>query len=135
MNIMKRVFKLIFICIFCIPIVACGQISKFEWNEVEYNKIAEMINQKKTFYALFKREDCPYCPKFVNTVKKVAKEKKLEIYVVETSKMSNDEREEYNKKFNEKYVPVIYSVLDGKVDNNVLGNITKDEMENFIKRE
>lgn len=49
--------------------------------------------------------------------------------------MSDDEREEYNKKFKEKYVPVIYSVLNGKVDNNVLGNITKDEMENFIKRE
>ena len=41
MNIVKRVFKLICICIFCIPIVACGRISRFEWNEVEYNKIAE----------------------------------------------------------------------------------------------
>ena len=45
MNIVKRVFKLICICIFCIPIVACGRISRFEWNEVEYNKIAEMIDQ------------------------------------------------------------------------------------------
>lgn len=55
MNIVKRVFKLICICIFCIPIVACGRISRFEWNEVEYNKIAEMIDQKETFYALFKK--------------------------------------------------------------------------------
>lgn len=99
MNIVKRAFKLICICIFCIPIVACGRISRFEWNEVEYNKIAEMIDQKETFYALFKRDDCPYCPEFVDTVKNVAKEKKLAIYVVETSKMSEDEREEYNKKF------------------------------------
>lgn len=76
MNIVKRVFKLICICIFCIPIVACGRISRFEWNEVEYNK-----------------------------------------------------------KFTEKYVPVIYSVSSGKVDNNVLGNITKSKMEKFIKHE
>ena len=135
MNIVKRAFKLICIFIFCIPIVACGRISRFEWNEVEYNKIAEMIDQKETFYALFKRDDCPYCPEFVDTVKNVAKEKKLAIYVVETSKMSEDEREEYNKKFTEKYVPVIYSVSSGKVDNNVLGNITKSKMEKFIKHE
>ena len=93
-----------------------------------------MIDQKETFYALFKRDDCPYCPEFVDTVKNVAKEKKLAIYVVETSKMSEDEREEYNK-FTEKYVPVIYSVSSGKVDNNVLGNITKSKMEKFIKHE
>lgn len=45
MNIVKRVFKLICICIFCIPIVACGRISRFEWNEVEYNKIAICAEQ------------------------------------------------------------------------------------------
>lgn len=135
MNIVKRLFNLIYISIFCIPIVACGQTYRFGWNEVEYDKITEMINQKETFYALFKRDDCPYCPKFIDTVKKVAKEKKLEIYVVETSKMSDEEREEYYKKFKEKYVPIIYSISGGQVSDNVLGNITKDEMKNFIKRE
>lgn len=133
MNILNRRFKLCCICISFILITACGQFSKFEWNEVKYNKIEDMIKKNETFYSVFKRDDCPYCPEFLDIVKSVAKEKKLKIYIVDTSQMSKNERNDYSKKFKEKYVPVIYYVSNGEVKKNILGNITQEKMEKFIK--
>ena len=133
MNILNQRFKLFCVCIRFILITACGQLPKFEWNEVKYNKIDEMINKNETFYSIFKRDDCPYCPEFLDNVKSVAKEKNLKIYIVETSQMSKNEKKDYSKKFKEKYVPVIYYVSNGEVKKNILGNITQEEMEKFIE--
>ena len=104
MNILNQRFKLFCVCISFILITACGQLPKFEWNEVKYNKIDEMINKNETFYSIFKRDDCPYCPEFLDNVKSVAKEKNLKIYV-----------------------------SNGEVKKNILGNITQEEMEKFIE--
>ena len=61
------------------------------------------------------------------------KKKKLKIYIVETSQMSKNEKNDYSEKFKEEYVPVIYYVSNGEVKKNILGSITEEEMENFIE--
>ena len=43
MNILNKRFKLFCLCISLILITSCGQLPRFEWNEVEYNKIDEML--------------------------------------------------------------------------------------------
>ena len=94
-----------------------------------------MIDKNASFYAVFKRDDCQYCPEFIQVVQKVAKENNVTIYVVETSDMTKEEKEEYSKIFSKKYVPVIYYVFDGNVEKTILGEITEEEAVKLFKEE
>lgn len=91
-----------------------------------------MIDSDKTFYAFFKRDDCPHCPPFQELLQNVANEKNISIYTIDTSTMSEDEKEEYIERFNVQYVPVMYDIQNGEIIDSIVGDVTENELNEFV---
>lgn len=122
-----------FICAVLIFIIGCASSKQMTWQELKYDEVVSMIDGNKTFYAFFKRDDCPHCPPFEENLREIAERKNLAVYVVDTSLMSDSEKEEYIEKFNVQYVPVIYNIQEGNVIDNIVGDTTLEELRNFTE--
>lgn len=113
--------------------MGCASSKQMVWQESKYEEIVKMINSDETFYAFFKRDDCPHCPPFEKILQDVASTKNLSIYVVDTSLMSESEKEEYIKEFDVQYVPVIYDIQEGEIVDSMVGDVTREDLNYFTE--
>lgn len=118
-------------------------IVKFE--EEEYSKnvkdfivitpeeLSEKVLSNENNYVYFGRQTCPYCRAFVPKLNKLSKERKINIYYIDTENTDTDIKlQELRSKLNIETVP---SLLLFKNNGNTVTHYDseKEELENFIE--
>lgn len=100
------------------------------WKEIKYSEIGIETEELEDYYLLFKKDSCPHCPEFEKNFKDIAKSEK--VYVVETSKLTDSERKQANEDYELEYVPALYHIKNGEIQNSIVGLTSKEKMEEFI---
>ena len=100
------------------------------WKETEYSDINIETEGLKDYYLLLKKDSCPHCPEFEKIFKDIAKSEK--VYIVETSKLTNNERKQAEENYELEYVPALYHVENEEIQNSIVGLTSKEKMEEFI---
>lgn len=126
----------ILVCtILSLVLMSCGKIQEYHWEEIEYTEFNNLLDQKDSFYSIFKREDCPYCIDFIKYFQEIAKEKNLLVYVIDTSSMTNKQKLECIAEYDLKYVPAAYYFDKGIMMNSLIGESSEAETQSFIEKQ
>jgi len=128
---MKR-FKIItMLFIFLILIVGCGKKNDTYLEEISYSKFKEMLENKETFFFEIVQTGCSYCKAFTPKLEEVLEENKIKGYQLNTSNMSQEEYDEFDKMFEIDGTPTTIFIEKGK-EASKMERITENVSKNKI---
>ena len=109
---------IVIITILLIVLVGIGAYKIFfspkTYTEIKYNKLIKMIDKEDKFVLFIGSEKCSHCATFKTTVNEVVKEKKINIYYIDVSKLTEKEYAYLNSHFPFSGTPTTVIVKDGK---------------------
>ena len=85
---MKK-FKYLLLIIGVILVTGCGKLTSYK--EISYKKMMEKIEGKESFILYIGRKTCSNCEMFKGTLNQVISKYQIEIFYVDTDKMSDEE--------------------------------------------
>lgn len=97
---------IIVVLMFTLFITACGNGSKY-LKEISYKDFTNKQKNKENFILEVYRTGCHWCQEYKPVLEKLTKDKKITIYVLNTDNMTDQEAEEFRKKFGEIGTPTI----------------------------
>ncbi len=129
-----KIISLIGVVILIASIILIKPVDEiYHWEEIPYSSAEKLSESMNSSYIIFKKSSCEYCSKLMKKFKNQAKIQNLSVYIVETSKMTKKEKNEYLDLFGCEYVPVIYRIKNKKIINQLIGDTTNNEIKKFIQ--
>lgn len=101
--------------------------SKSYIHNITYKEYQELIENKETFILEVMRNDCSACKSFKPNLEKVAKEYKIEIKTINTSKLTDKQLDE----FGISGTPTVIFYIDGKEEttaSRIVGSVSQDKI-------
>lgn len=116
-DVMKK--KVIIICSICLIILVGGLIldkiiSKSYFTEIKSKEVIEKINNKESFVLVISQTTCSHCAEYKPRIEKVANDKKIQIYFMESDLLSDDEKKEFSKYITFDGTPVTVFIKNGE---------------------
>lgn len=134
----KRIPKLVALTIIVALLLVCSvnnfRKEKYNWTIVSYPKASELCKSNTNAYIIFKKNTCEYCERFLKKFKSLAKEENINVVIVETSEMSKSEKKECKRVFNTQYVPSTFRIKKNEIQDQLIGDCSKDEIRKFIEK-
>lgn len=134
----KRIPKLIALTIIIALLLVCSvnnlHKEKYKWAITTYPKVNELCKSNTNGYVIFKKNTCEYCDRFLKKFKALAKEENINVLIVETSEMSKSEKKECKRVFNTQYVPSTFRIKKNEIQDQLIGDCSKDEIRKFIEK-
>ena len=125
---MKKISKILLLVILVISITGCGNKNL---KEISYKEYKEMIDNKETFILEVMKTGCTYCEKLKPKLEKVAKEYNIEIKVINTAKLSDKDKEQFESDTSVTGTPTIIFYTDGNeetVASRINGNVSEEKL-------
>ena len=95
------------------------------YNEISYQDLTDMLNNKEDFVLVIGSETCSACQSFRPTMEKVIKKYNLDIKYIDISKLSEEDESELVSKFAFSGTPTTIFITNGKEENThnrIVGN-------------
>jgi thiol-disulfide isomerase/thioredoxin len=137
--------KQILLVIFCLTFLS-GCTNNYGYNQlkdydVDISKIGyatsiEILESKESGIIIFSKPSCEYCqsyiPKLVQAVDSCEIDK---VFYVDSSEMTEEEKDDYLNYFPVKKVPVTYFIDEGRIRNQIIGDADQAQLEIIIREE
>lgn len=132
---MKKIFLSL---IMVLPLfVGCGtKITTYE--EIDYDKFTEKIENKDDFILFIGSETCQHCTAFKQTVNKVVTKYQVKIYYIDINKFDETEKNKFKTYINFSATPTtvfIYSGEEKTTYNRINGNLGYDKVIDRLTKE
>lgn len=129
-----KLFSFIGLCVLLIFVVVFKPSNEvYRWEETSYSNIVKILNKNEKSYIIFKKDTCEYCSKLMKKFKIQAKKENLSVFIVDSSKMSEKEREKYMDMFGCEYIPVVYRIKNRNIVSQLVGDTSNNEIGKFVK--
>ena len=130
---MKKIIILLTIILSIFIITGCASKT---YDEINYNELEKMINEKQDFILFIGSETCSACSSFKITVNELVKNYKVDIKYIDVSKLTDSEEEKLIEQFPFDATPTTILVKKGKEtgdDNRIVGNQKYSKIEKILK--
>ncbi|MBR3362620.1 MAG: thioredoxin family protein [Bacilli bacterium] len=130
---MKKIITTLTIIFSIFILTGCGPKT---YDEITYNKLEKMINEKQDFILFIGSETCSACSSFKFTVNELVKNHKIDIKYIDISKLSDTEKDKLLEHFPFDATPTTVLVKKGKEkgdDNRIVGNQKYSKVEKTLK--
>lgn len=97
------------------------------------DKFFSKIDAGDDFILVYESKTCSACIAYKPDFAKVAKEEKYKdvpVYYIEAESLSTTEKEKVTKYLSVESTPTTYIIIDGNVEESVVGSVAVDEIEN-----
>lgn len=128
---MKRILIIILSTIAIFTITGCGGPKTYD--EISFNQLNEMIEEKQDFILLLGAESCSACKSYKFALDKVIKDYNLDIKYIDNDKLSDDEYGELQSHFYFTATPTMVFVKQGKESDRMVGNKKYSETVEILK--
>ncbi len=134
----KRVLILVIICVIVLAgaLIADIVLGKSYLNEIKFDKVVEKIENKDSFVLLLSQTTCSHCMDFKPKLARVAKEKKINIYYLETDLLSEEETTKLKSYFSFSGTPTTVFITNGEektAATRINGDVTEEKIINKLK--
>ena len=138
---MKTKKKMLIIIIICLILlvgafVVDAILGKSYFNELKYEELMTMIENKDDAVVLISQTGCTHCISYKPKLKKIAKEYEVNIYYIDVDLLEEEQTNELKKHISFLKTPVTVFLKDGKettVANRIEGNAPVSEVKNKLK--
>lgn len=96
-------------------------------HNITYKEYQKLIENKETFILEVMRDDCSACKSFKPNLEKVANDYKIEVKTINTSKLTEEQLEE----FGISGTPTVIFYIDGKEETKaarIVGSVSQDKI-------
>lgn len=129
-----RLFSFICLCVLLGLVLVFNPSNEvYHWEETSYSNMVKILNENGKSYVIFKKDTCEYCSKLMKKFKVQAKKENLSVFIVDSSKMSEKEKETYMDLFGCEYIPVVYRIKNKNIVNQLVGDTSNNEIRKFVK--
>ena len=138
MSIKKKVIILVSIClvIFVGAIVADKLMSRNYFNEIEYNKLIEKIENKEDIIILISQTTCVHCASYKPKLEYMANKHKIDIYYIDVDLLSKEENTELKNYINFTSTPMTVFFKNGEETSaatRINGDASREKIEKKLK--
>lgn len=138
MSIKKKVIILVSIClvIFVGAIVADKLMSRNYFNEIEYNKLIEKIENKEDIIILISQTTCGHCASYKPKLEDMANKHKIDIYYIDVDLLSKEDNTELKKYINFTSTPSTVFFKNGEETSaatRINGDASREKIEKKLK--
>ena len=138
---MKAKKRAIIMVIVCLVVLVGGFVidmflGKSYLNELKYDELMTMIENKEDAVVLISQTGCTHCISYKPKLKKVANEYKVNIYYIDVDLLEETETKELKKHISFSTTPVTVFLKDGKeatAANRIDGDAPISEIKNKLK--
>lgn len=125
---------LVLVVLLCTAFIIIKNVNQSVYHYIEYNDLERYVNQEEVAYVVLTSESCITCQKLSDDVIELEKENILNenvpLYAVE---IETDNREEIIDTYDINAVPVILRFVNGRFDQMLYQNITKEAVIDFLE--
>lgn len=104
----------------------------------DITKLEELFKQSETQIIFVGSLTCPHCTAIKPKINELAKSLNIDIYYIELSTLTEDEENQFysiNEFFSQGVsIPLVMAVKNNQVVDSFTGNIEKEDIEKFLKR-
>lgn len=122
------------VVLLCTALLIIKNINRSVYHYIEYNDLEQYVSQDEVVYVVLTRETCITCQKLSDDMMELKKENILNenvpLYAVE---IETDNREEIIDTYDINAVPVILRFVNGRFDQMLYQNITKEAVIDFLE--
>lgn len=120
---------LLFLCLF-----GC---SKSTYNEITYQELKNMVEQKESFVLFIGAESCSHCKNYKTTINQVIKEYKVDIKYIDIDKLTEEENSYLNNLVSYRGTPTTVFITKGQEEssyNRISGDHDYDYVVNKLEK-
>lgn len=129
---MKKIVVSLVLCLMLLS--GCGSSSKYsEPISLDFEGFKEKIENKESFALLVWRTGCSHCESFEPKLDKVIKDYDLEVYSIDTSKLSEKEYSVLENKTFVQGTPTTFIFKDGVKTDKMVGDKAETAIIEFFK--
>ena len=124
----KTILKLSIVIIGLLFLVGC---SNKNLEEINYNTFKSLMDNNETFILYISSTECHNCVEFTPKFEKVLKENKLSAKKIEIDKLSDEDKDKFNKSINVSGTPTVAFITDGEEEsmtNRINGNVDDEKI-------
>ena len=125
---MKRLSKFLLLFIVVLSVTGCG--NKY-LKSISYKEYQELIDNKETFILEVMKTGCTYCEKLKPKLEELTKEYKIEIKVLNTAKLSEEDSKKFYSDTGISGTPTILFFTNGTeetISSRITGNVSSDKL-------
>jgi len=133
---MKKILFLIIMFIAPLMLVGCGE-KYTTYERINYNDLANMIQEEKTFAFVIGSKDCSACKQYQVTMEKLIKEEQIPIYFIDVADLSDEDHAKLYSNFVYQYTPTTIFIENGKertTYDRIVGAASKSEVVSALKK-
>ena len=127
---MKKIIMPLFIVMMVFVLTGCKPTT---YEEVSYNKIDKMIENKEDFILFIGSETCSACSAYKITVNELVKNYGIDIKYIDISKLTEGDSEKLIENFPFNSTPTTVFVKKGKEADRFVGNEKYSKVESKLK--
>lgn len=130
---MRKLSKLLVIVILLLTITGCG--NKY-LKEISYKEYENLIENKETFILEVMKTGCIYCEKLKPKLESVASKYKIEIKVINTANLSEEDKDKFDTATGVSGTPTIIFYNKGveeTVASRINGNVSEEKLISKLK--
>ena len=120
------------LCVLVVGILFITGCSKNGLVEIDYKEFKNLIDNKESFILYVGSTDCHNCSEFTPKFEEVLDEYNIDkAKIIEIDKLSDDDRNEFNKIINVSGTPTVVFIEDGEeksMTNRINGNVDKEKI-------
>ena len=133
-----KIIILVSVCLVVLVVALFGDkiLGKSYLNEIKYNKVIEMIENKEDFILVISKTDCVYCNEYKPKLERIAKEYKIEMYYIQVDLMDAVEREKLSEYINYDGTPETVFIRNGEektAASRINGNASIEKIRTKLK--
>lgn len=125
---------LVLVVLLCTAFIIIKNVNQSVYHYIEYNDLERYVNQEEVAYVVLTSESCITCQKLSDDVIELEKENILDenvsLYAVE---IEMDNKERVFDTYGINGVPAILRFVNGKFDQMLFQNITKEAVIDFLE--
>lgn len=125
---MKKISKLLVISLLLLSVTGCS--NKY-LKEISYKEYEKMIENKETFILEVMKTGCTYCEKLKPKLEKLANDYKIDIKVINTANLSEEDKDNFDTATGVSGTPTIIFYTNGveeTVASRVNGNVSLEKL-------
>lgn len=121
-----------FLClVLLIILTGCGN-KLTTYSEISYKELNQKLDQKENFVLLLGSSTCSHCKAFKKTLDAVIKDYQVEVFYIDVSKLSEDDKNSLSSKIQFKYTPTLIFIEEGvassAINKRLVGESTYDKV-------
>ncbi|MBQ9181728.1 MAG: thioredoxin family protein [Bacilli bacterium] len=109
--------------IFSLLILLAGCSKLTTYKEINYKKLTSKLDNSESFILFIGSSTCSHCDNFKKTINSVIKDYQVEVYYIDISKLSDNEKNLISSKIQFKYTPTTIFIEKGVASSDVTKRI------------